>query len=506
VLLKNENNALPLSKEIRTLAVIGPNADAPEVLLGNYNGQPIKSITPLAGIREKVGVKTKVLYALGSTLTGSAGATVPASATPGGFKAEYFNNKEMQGQPVLVRTDEQVNFDWSRGRPAPEVNEDGFSVRWTGKFTPPETGQYELGAMADDGVRVYLDGQLLVDAWATEQLSQIRTVMKEVRLERGRSYDVRIEYYENVRNAIAKFFWSFPGFTEKITAEAVDIARQADAVVLVLGISPALEGEEMTVNVAGFRGGDRTDISLPKAQDDLIKAILATGKPVALVLLNGSALAVNYSAENVAAIVEAWYPGEAGGAAIADVLFGDYNPGGRLPVTFYKSVDQLPAFDDYSMQGRTYRYFKGEPLYPFGFGLSYTTFRYDNLKIGSKSVKAGEGVRVSVDVRNTGARAGDEVVQLYITDVSASVPVPIRSLAGIRRVFLKPGEKRNVSFELSRDQMTIIDDKGRRVIEPGEFTVSIGGKQPGFTGRADASTTGAVTGRFTVTGKAVAID
>jgi len=505
VLLKNENNTLPLKKDLKTIAVIGPNADAPEVLLGNYNGQPLQSVTPLAGIKAKVSPATKVLYALGSTLTGSEGATVPAAATPGGFKAEYFNNKELQGQPVLVRTDEQINFDWSRGRPAPEVNEDGFSVRWTGKFTPPEAGQYQLGAMADDGVRVYLDGQLLVDAWTGNQASQIRTVMKEVTLEAGRAYDVRIEYYEDIRNAIAKFFWSFPRFTERIMAEAVNAARQADAVVVVLGISPALEGEEMQVNVAGFRGGDRTDLALPQAQEDLLKAIQATGKPVIVVLLNGSALAVNWANENVAAILDAWYPGEAGGTAIADVLFGDYNPSGRLPVTFYKSVDQLPPFEDYSMRGRTYRYFKGEPLYPFGFGLSYTRFKYDNLKPSAKKVKAGESVRVSVDVQNTGDRAGDEVVQLYVTDVAASVPVPVRSLAGIKRVSLKPGEKQNVSFTLAREQMTVIDDQGKRVIEPGEFTVSVGGKQPGFTGRADATTTGTVSGRFVVTGKVTAI-
>jgi beta-glucosidase len=501
VLLKNENNTLPLKKEIKTIAVIGPNADAPEVLLGNYNGQPVKSVTPLAGIQEKVESATKVIYALGSTLTGNAGATVPASALPGGFKGEYFNNKELQGQPILVRNDAQINFDWSRGRPAPEMNEDGFSVRWTGKFVPPETGQYQLGAMADDGVRVYLDDRLLVDAWATEQLSQIRTVMKEIRLEGGRSYDVRFEYCENIRNAIAKFFWSFPGFTEKITEEAVNAARQADAVVLVLGISPALEGEEMTVNVAGFRGGDRTDIALPQAQEDLLKALQTTGKPIIVVLLNGSALAVNQAAEKVPAIVEAWYPGEAGGTAVADVIFGDYNPGGRLPVTFYKSVDQLPPFEDYRMQGRTYRYFKGDPLYPFGFGLSYTRFKYDNLQLSAKSVKAGADVRVSVDVQNIGARGGDEVVQLYLTDVAASVPVPIRSLTGVRRIYLGPGEKRNVSFTLTREQMTIIDDKGKRVIEPGEFLVSVGGKQPGFTGRADAQTTNTVNRRFSVKGK-----
>ena len=501
VLLKNENNTLPLKKDIKTIAVIGPNANAPEVLLGNYNGQPSKSVTPLEGIRGKVSPATKVVYALGATLTGEAVAPVSASTltTDGqaGVKGEYFNNKELQGQPVLVRTDEQVNFDWSRGRPAPQVSDDGFSVRWTGKFTPTESGKYKLGATFDDGVRVYLDGKLLVNDWKNDS---VRTVMKEVNMEAGRAYDVRIEYYDNIRDAIVKFVWSLPRFAERMIEEAVGAAQQSDAVVMVLGIAPALEGEEMKVDVAGFRGGDRTDLSLPKAQEDLLKAVGATGKPIVVVLLNGSALAVNWADENVPAIIDAWYPGQEGGTALADVLFGDYNPAGRLPVTFYKSVAQLPPFEDYKMEGRTYRYFKGEPLYPFGFGLSYTKFKYDNLKLSADKVKAGESVRVSASVQNTGDRAGDEVVQLYVTDVAATVPVPIRSLAGIKRISLKPGERQNISFTLTPKQMSVIDDAGKRVIEPGEFMVSVGGKQPGFTGRADAKTTGIASGRFTVSG------
>lgn len=509
VLLKNTAGTLPLKPGLKTLAVIGPNADASEVLLGNYNGQPVNSVTPLAGIRRKVeekfGSSTRVLYALGATLTGSNGAAVPTSATPGGFKGEYFNNKELQGTPVLVRNDQQVNFDWSRGRPAPEVNEDGFSVRWSGKFVPPESGQYEIGAMADDGVRVYLDGRLIVDAWTTDQLSQIRTVMKPVTLEGGKSYDVRIEYVENVRNAIAKFFWSFSGFTEKILAEAVDTARQADAVVIVVGISPALEGEEMTVNVAGFRGGDRTDIDLPRAQEDLLKAVQETGKPMIVVLMNGSAISINSASVAASAILDAWYPGEAGGTAIADVLFGDYNPAGRLPVTFYKGTDQLPSFEDYNMRGRTYRYFTGVPLYPFGYGLSYTQFRYSNLQMGSSVIKAGESLQVTADVRNVGSVAGDEVVQLYLTDLQASVPVPVRSLAGVKRISLKPGERQSVSFTIAPWQMSVITDAGKRIIEPGRFSINVGGKQPGFTGRADAATTGVVSGRFKVTGTSLTL-
>jgi beta-glucosidase len=474
VLLKNSNQALPLRKDIRTIAVIGPNADAPEVLLGNYSGQPTRSVTPLAGIRSKVSSSTRVLYSLGATLTGAAGAPVPASASPGGFKGEYFNNKELKGGPVLIRTDEQVNFDWSRGRPSPQVNEDGFSVRWTGKFTPPESGTYQIGAMADDGVRLYLDGQLLVDAWSGNQASQIRTLMKEVALEAGRSYDVRIEYYEDIRNSIAKFFWSFPRFSERILEEAVTAARQSDAVVLVLGISPALEGEEMTVNVAGFRGGDRTDISLPKAQEDLLKAVAAAGKPVVVVLLSGSALAVSRADEHVAAIIQAWYPGEEGGTAVADVLFGDYNPGGRLPVTFYKSVDQLPPFEDYSMQGRTYRYFKGEPLYPFGFGLSYAEFKYGRLRVTPERIAPNGNATVSVMVTNSGKVTGDEVVQLYLRDHVRPETSPLKELKDFKRVTLSPGESRRLSFKITPEKLSFLKTNLSRRRETRKVDLMIG--------------------------------
>jgi beta-glucosidase len=281
------------------------------------------------------------------------------------------------------------------------------------------------------------------------------------------------------------------------------MAKQADAVVMVLGLSSQLEGEEMSVREPGFSGGDRTDIGLPVRQQKLLEAVAATGKPLVLVLLNGSALGVNWANQHVAAIVEAWYPGEEGGTAIADVLFGDYNPAGRLPVTFYKSVTDLPPFTDYHMQGRTYRYFKGEPLYPFGFGLSYTTFKYDNLKLSTAEVTAGQGLRVTADVENTGPREGGEVVELYLSHSGASVPVPIRSLAGINRVSLKPGEKRTVSFTLKPDQLSVIDDRGRRIVEPGQFQITVGGKQPGFKGYADAPTTGVVSGTFVVTGGVV---
>jgi beta-glucosidase len=506
VLLKNENNALPLKKDLKTIAVIGPNADAQEVLLGNYNGQPSKSVTPLAGIKNSVSAATKVLYAPGTPKIGVSAVPVSASALtvsgPGsakGLKGEYFNNRELKGEPALVRTDEEVNFDWLAFSPAAQVVPDNFSVRWTGKLIAPESGKYILGAAGNGGLRVVIDGKLLVEEFANRRT---KTVTKEISLEAGRTYDVRLEYYESANPyAAAKLVWVPPSLDKMLRDEALSKAKEADTVVMFLGISPLVEGEEMEVKLEGFRGGDRLELGLPRAQEELLKQVQALGKPTVVVLLNGSALAVNWANEHVPAILDAWYPGEEGGTAIADVLFGDYNPAGRLPVTFYKSVDQLPPFTDYSMQGRTYRYFKGEPLYPFGFGLSYTQFKYAKPQLSSTSIKAGTELRISTEVQNVGSRAGDEVVQVYLADVAASVPVPIRSLTGIKRIFLKAGEKQKVTFVVTAEQMSLIDDAGKRVIEPGEFMVSIGGEQPGFKGWQDAQTTGAVSANFHVTGK-----
>jgi beta-glucosidase len=503
VLLKNENGTLPLRKDLKSIAVIGPNADEVPVLLGNYNGQPSRATTPLAAIRQLASPQTKVLHALGTSLTALSVVPVPESELQGpnnerGLKAEFFANKNLEGAAVLTRVDQAVNFDWGTGSPGPGVPPDDFSARWTGKLVPAVSGKYQLGALADDGIRIFLDGKLIAEDWTDHAPA---TVTGEVSLQAGKTYELKLEYYEGKIGAVAKLVWQPPGVnTESSYAEAVKVAKQADAVVMVLGLSSQLEGEEMNVREPGFLGGDRTDIGLPERQQKLLEAVAATGKPIVLVLMNGSALAVNWANEHVPAIVEAWYPGEEGGTAIADVLFGDYNPAGRLPVTFYKSVNDLPPFTDYRMQGRTYRFFKGEPLYPFGFGLSYTKFRYDNLKLSTAKVKAGESLQVSAEVQNVGPRDGDEVVQLYLSHQGASVPVPIRSLAGITRVRLKSGERQTVSFTITPEQLSVIDDRGKRLIEPGAFQISLGGKQPGFKAWADAMTTSTVSSPFVVTG------
>jgi beta-glucosidase len=503
VLLKNDG-LLPLSKDLGTIAVIGPNANDVDVLLGNYNGIPSNPITPLEGIRRKVAPSTRVLYAKGSDVAVNTPSfeSVPPTALSAtregervpGLTAEYFTNREFQGEPALTRVDSLVDFNWWDGVPAPGIPADSFSVRWTGSLTPPVTGRYSLGVRVFGGARLFVNDSLLAEASDRHAVSSRWAGLD---LEAGRSYDIAVEYWDRRADAIVQLIWAKP--EPRLRAEALEVAEQADAVVMMMGLSPRLEGEEMRVEVPGFAGGDRVSLDLPSPQEDLIRAVSALGKPLVLVLLNGSAVAVNWAAEHVPAIVEAWYPGQAAGPAIADVLFGDHNPAGRLPVTFYQSVNQLPPFTDYDMAGRTYRYFEGNPLFPFGHGLSYTTFAYHNLEIPDQ-VNSGENVVVSVEIENTGPSAGEEVIQLYVTDIEASVPVPIRSLQGFKRVSLEPGERQTVSFTLTPDQLSLIDSGWQRVVEPGVFEISVGGKQPGFTGVADANTTDVVTGRFEVIG------
>jgi len=499
VLLKNERNVLPLKKDIKTIAVIGPNADDVEVLLGNYNGTPSNPITLLDGIRKKVSPDSKVLYAEGCFLAENLPSfhVIPSEAlrTPDGregLKAEYFDNREFEGEPVFTRIDKEIDFNWWDRAPREGLDDDNFGVRWTGELIPPVTGKYTLTASAFGGLRVFLEDALLLHY---DSRHHPRTTSKDCDLEAGKSYGIKVEFYEHNSDATVRLSWSRP--SRNMKEEAVQAAEQADIIVMAMGISPQLEGEEMEVNVKGFKGGDRLDLKLPDTQEELLKAIFGLGKPVVLVLLNGSALGVNWADEHIPAIVEAWYPGQAAGTAIADVLFGDYNPAGRLPVTFYKSVNQLPSFDDYSMKGRTYRYFDGEPLYPFGHGLSYTSFEYSNLTLPEK-VDPSQEINITVDVRNTGQTAGEEVVQLYVSDVEASVPVPIRSLQGFRRIYLEPGTKKSVNFVLTTTQLSLISLENKRVVEPGVFEVAIGGKQPGFKGTADAPTTGVITGKFEV--------
>src|SRR5450755_362630 len=472
VLLKNEGGVLPLKRGIQTIAVIGPNADSVDVLLGNYNGEPSHPVTPLAGIRQKVGPGTRVLYARGSDLADGMPLfeTVPASAlysTNGadkraGLQAEYFSTAAFNGrayfsqafvsqamrkaavvpanpQPLFSRIDPQVEFDWRDGAPRADMDDDNFGVRWTGYLAPPVSGKYQLGATGLNAFEVYFDGKRLV---GRDNVHERGYEYETVDLQAGKLYAIRVDFHEVHGDADIRLVWAPPhtGYQE----EAIKVARQSDVVLMFLGLSPRLEGEEMKVQVEGFSGGDRVSLGIPRVQEALLRAVSALGKPVVLALLNGSAVAVNWAREHVPAIVELWYPGQAGGTALADVLFGDYNPGGRLPVTFYKSEDQLPPFDDYSMKGRTYRFFEGEPLYPFGYGLSYTAFTYRNLQAPDEA-RAGGPVKISVEVENSGKRDGDEVVQLFVKH-----PGVVRELQGFERVPLRAGEKKTIEFTVTR--------------------------------------------------------
>lgn len=490
VLLKNEDGLLPLKKDVGSIAVIGPNADGDEALLGNYSGTPSHAVTLLEGIRRKISPTTTLYHARGCDIAEGlpsleaipSGCLRPvgADASQAGLTAAYYEEPGFAGKPALVQVDPMVDFAWKATSPLTGQVTGSFSVRWTGSLIPPVTGTYKIGVKGCSGYHLYLDGALAVglDFWYMPT-----TRVTELELRAGHVYSLQLDYVNNniEHDPQVQLLWSAPG--TDLLKEAVEAASRAAVVIVALGLSTELEGEEMPVELPRFRGGDRTSIDLPAPQEELLRRIHALGKPTVLALLNGGALAVNWANENVPAIIEAWYPGQAGGDAIADVLFGDYNPGGRLPVTFYKSADDLPPFEDYRMAGRTYRYFRGEPLFPFGYGLSYTTFAYSNLRLSARKIRTDQALTVGVDVQNTGERGGDEVVQLYVSDLIASVPVPIRQLAGFDRIHLAPGETKAVTFTLTPRQLALIDDRGQRVVEPGAFEVAVGGCQPTGEGK-----------------------
>jgi beta-glucosidase len=496
VLLKNDQ-LLPLSRDIGTVAVIGPTADDVMALLGNYYGTPASPVTVLQGIRAAVGAKTKVLYSRGADLVEgreeprAAPAIDPEYLRPSrdssahGLKGEYFSGRDFAGEPLLTRTDARVSFRWDRGSPTDDLvaqgqlpadkalPNDNFCIRWTGQLLPPSTGRYEIAVGADDGFRLFIDGKLIIDNWQINSRMQSKSAFLD--LQAGRAYDIKLEYFENIRDAEVRLAWRLPGAKPPFE-EALDAAKAADVVVFVGGLTGDVEGEEMKVSYPGFAGGDRTDLRLPSTQEKLLEAIRATGKPVVLVLTTGSALAVDWAKEHLPAILVAWYPGQRGGNAVADVLFGGTNPAGRLPVTFYKASEKLPAFDDYNMRGRTYRYFEGEPLFPFGYGLSYTQFEYSGLQIDHSRVAERDTVHVSFDVKNVGARGGDEVVQLYVREAAPRERRALKALRGIERLTLKPGETRHASFTLVPDKdFTHYDVEHKRyAVNAGSYELQVG--------------------------------
>ena len=495
VLLKNTNQTLPMKSSVRKIAVIGPSADDPVGLLGNYNGFSQKQVAPLEGIERQFAGKAEVRFAMGAPYVPGTMALVPSSAlTPPngsghGLLAEYFDNPDLSGQPKLQRVEPRIfqqvvdpavaavipaPAPVGRGAAAPGGAGRGFappaptaSVRWTGSLKAPVTGDYQISGRGGIGaaMRIFLDDKELVAPTplpvAGGRGGRGAPPAIHVPLEAGHTYRLRVETKAAGPGGNAQLQWLPPA--DAMLAEAVDAVKNSDVAVAFVGLNPNLEGEEMQgQNQPGFLGGDRTEIVLPEGQENLVKAAIATGKPVVVVLTSGSALAATYAAEHAAAVLELWYGGEECGTAIAETLAGVNNPGGRLPVTFYKGIDQLPKFDDYSMKGRTYRYFSGEPLYGFGFGLSYSTFQYSALK----AQRTASGAQISVRVKNASGPDGDEVVQLYVNGGGGEGD-PIRQLRGFERVHLRKGETRDVQFTLTPED-----------VPRNKLQISVGGGQP----------------------------
>jgi beta-glucosidase len=489
VLLKNDG-VLPL-KSVKRIAIVGPLADQTAVLLGNYNGNPTHTVSVLEGMKAEF-PDAKITYVPGTQFLSNQGNPVPASVltTPDGkpgLKVEYSMQPAFEAKPTPLtsRVESTISLNES-DLPQQVKGSKELSVHWTGLLNPNATGDYLLGIKADGFARISVNDRLIAMGWGNG------TKLGQVHLEKGSAAKIEVAYNHNGEGKIeAELIWAPVNNTPEPAVIAA--ARNSDVVVAVVGITSRLEGEEMPVDLPGFSGGDRTSLDMPKPEEDLVQAVASAGKPLVIVLMNGSALSVNWEKAHANAILEAWYPGEEGGTAVAETLSGKNNPAGRLPVTFYKDVHQLPHFEDYSMKGRTYRYFEGEPLWPFGYGLSYTTFSYSDLNLSDVTISAGDPLNASVTVTNTGKVAGDEVVQLYLKfpDVAGA---PIRALRGFQRIHLEPGAKQKIEFHLSPRDLSMVTDLGDIIVAQGKYTLSVGGGQPG----TDAPS---VSGNFEVAGQ-----
>lgn len=474
VLLKNEKRTLPLGKGIKKIAVVGPNAADSAMLWANYNGYPTHTVTILEGIRKKVPdaeviyesgcdhVFETVSYDLYDYVTNPKGK---------GFEAEYFNNLELDGEPVCRETVRHLDYASRRNlRIAPHVQSTRFSARFSGELNVQETGEVEFKFTANNAVRLFVGNRKVIDTWEKIGGEQVYRFP----VEKGRKYPVKVEY-KRVSGGKAELSMRL-GMNRPVDySGTADKVKDADIIIFVGGISPRLEGEEMPVRLDGFKKGDRTDIEVPKVQREMVKALKGTGKPVVYVLCSGSAMALSWEDAHVDAILNAWYGGQEAGTAVADILFGDYNPSGRLPVTFYKSTGQLPDFEDYDMKGRTYRYMTETPLYPFGHGLSYTDFVYKKAELSSKKVKRGEPVSLTLEVANAGKRDGDEVVQVYIRNPN-DPEGPAKSLKGFVRVGIEAGKSRRVDITLPPEAFYSFDDKTQTMeIRRGKYYILYGG-------------------------------
>ncbi len=487
VLLKN-HDLLPLKKTIKKIAVIGPNADNKISVLGNYNGTPSNVVTVLDGIKEKLGAGVEVIYEKAINFTNDTLLTYSnyqqhySWEGKRGIYVTYYNNKELSGEPLAERIETDIDNFWQEGSSViNNVRANDFSIRYSTYFKAPVNETLTFEVDADDGYRFIVNDSIVINAW---QRNRWGAGTYKLNAKKDSVYKIVLEYWQgggkaNVRLRTGQFIkTNFTQLSNRL--------KDADAIIYVGGISPQLEGEEMPVNAPGFNGGDRTSILLPTVQTDLLKALQTSGKPVVFVMMTGSAIATPWESENIPAIINSWYAGQSAGTAIADVLFGDYNPAGRLPVTFYKSDNDLPGFMSYDMQGRTYRYFKGDALYPFGYGLSYTTFSYSNLQAPAQVV-SGKPVKITATVTNTGKKDGEEVIQLYLQFPDVKEKAPLKVLKGFQRVFLKAGEKKEIQFTLSPADMTLIDEGGRAYAAKGKINISIGGGQPGVKNKTTSN-------------------
>ncbi|HUK03326.1 MAG TPA: glycoside hydrolase family 3 C-terminal domain-containing protein [Steroidobacteraceae bacterium] len=482
VLLKN-SGVLPIAAAPQHIAVVGPLADNARVLEGNYNGTPSRVTTVLEGLKHQFPGST-ITYEPGTIAFLRAEALIPASALSTddgqpGLTLQYFTSPERTGAPVLTRVEKEVNLrNTGDGR-------DRYA-RWHGYLTPSESGDYRIEALGEAN-QISLDGKLIVNTQGggTAQRMSFTTVT----LEKGHKYAIRVDNNPSLTREV-RLVWARKD--PDALRKAVAASQAADMTIAVVGLTADLEGEESALDIPGFKGGDRTTLDLPAEEEQLLESVKQQGKPLVVVLMSGSGLAVNWAHDHADAILQAWYPGEEGGRAVAETLAGVNDPAGRLPVTFYTGVSQLPDFADYAMKNRTYRYFTGSPLYAFGFGLSYTQFAYADLMLSSHTVQAGQPLNVQVQVRNTGKRDGDEVVELYLSFGNAA-GAPLHALRAFQRVHLKAGASQLVKMTLSPRDLSHVDDAGHHVVSAGQYEVSVGGGLP-QGGAAGVSDHFAVTG------------
>lgn len=482
VLLKNDGTLPWDPKSLKTVAVIGPTGNEVSTMLGNYSGTPSHKITLVDGIRTKFeSLGVKVIAEPGAPLVKGfrmSGQPFPAgvlftdeSRTLAGLKGEVFAHEAqdtrkpvIEGKLLSNRTDAQVDLQWDEAQPVTGIPIKLATVRWTGVMVTPVSGEYTFGIVAEGAVRLFIDNKPTIDSWNRDPERPLSTI---VPLEKGRAYAVRLEYAQVTSKGRIQFGWIAPGQDNSLD-KALAAARQADHIILTLGITPDLEGESMSVTAEGFKGGDRLNLDLPATQLDLLARVAALKKPTVLILTTGSA--INIDDAQVNAVLLAWYFGQRGAEAVAETLIGENNPAGRLPITFYRNTNDLPAFTDYSMANRTYRYYTGKPLYAFGHGLGYTTFNYTSFAFSKPTAKSSETIKANVTVKNTGRRDSDEVVQIYATAINPPVPMPLRELVGFKRVRINAGQAANVEIEIPVERLRRWDDTTNQyVVDPGEY-------------------------------------